>query len=151
MLFDELVLILNRLSEKPTTLGKDNASLEQLIEQIDKDSNMQLVSILRTRLESIRANYEASRTWRDKRVSHNDLSTSIGKDSDSLPRITRGQAEAAIKEVDEFMNEFSINALDTKQVYRPFMAGYGDGNALLRALKRGGLLPRDREAYTGST
>jgi hypothetical protein len=136
MLFDELVLILNRLTDGAITLGHTNACLEQLIVQTDQDHNATLVDSLRSRLVSIRANYGAFRTWRDKRVSHNDLSTALGSESDALPGITRSQAEAAVREIAGFMNEFSIAMLDASQAYVPFMVAHGDGNALMVYLKQ---------------
>ena len=135
-LFDELILTLNRLTDKPNTYGNDNASLEQLIERIDSGHNTDLVSTLKIKLENIRTNYSAFRILRHKRVAHNDLLTALGKDRDILPGITRGQAEAAIKDITELMNEFSENTMDTTLVYKPFLIGYGDGNALMQTLKR---------------
>jgi len=136
MLFHELVLSLNRLTDGAITLGHANACLEQLIEQTDQDQNSKLVESLRGKLVSIRANYRTFRTWRDKRVSHNDLSTALGSESDSLPGITRVHAESAIREIVGFMNEFSITMLGTSQSYVPFMVAHGDGNALMQHLKK---------------
>jgi hypothetical protein len=136
MLFNELVMILNRLTEKATTWGKANASLEQLITQLNAVQNAELKNSLKQRLQTIRDNYGAFRTWRDKMLSHNDLAIALQRESPDLPGITRKQAEAAISEVTAFMNEFSIHMLDGEQIYRPFMVARGDGNALMQFLKR---------------
>jgi hypothetical protein len=136
MLFDELAMILNRLTEKAITLGKANASLEQLIEQIDPERDSELARSLRAKLEKIRADYGAFRTWRDKKLSHNDLQVALQRESSTLPGITRQQAEDAIREVAEFMNEYSLHILNGQQAYRPFMIAHGDGTALMQFLKR---------------
>ena len=137
MLFNELVMILNRLTEKATTLGKANASLEQLIAQMDVVQDAKLVSSLKHRLLNIRDNYSAFRTWRDKMLSHNDFTIALQGKSRDLPGITRKQAEAAIREITDFINEFSISKSIGEQVYKPFMFAHGDGNALMKFLKRG--------------
>ncbi len=116
MLFNELVMILNRLTEKATTLGKTNASLEKLIGQMDVVQDAKLISSLQQRLLNIRNNYSAFRTWRDKILSHNDFAIALQRDSRDLPGITRKEAEAAIREIADFMNEFSINKLIGEQV-----------------------------------
>jgi hypothetical protein len=137
MLFDELVMILNRLTDPATTRGKANACLEQLIKQIDRDANAGLATSLKERLEKIRANYSAFRTWRDKKVSHNDLPTALQNEPNSLPGIPRAQAAAAAKEIVDFMNEYSLAILGGSQSYMPFLVARGDGNALLQYLKQG--------------
>ncbi len=137
MLFNELVMILNRLTEKATTLGKANASLEKLIAQLDVVQDAKLISSLQQRLLRTRNNYNAFRIWRDKILSHNDFAIALQRESCDLPGITREEAEAAIHEIADFMNEFSIKKLIGEQVYKPFMFAQGDGNALMQFLKRG--------------
>lgn len=137
LLFNELVMILNRLTEKATTFGKANASLEQLIDQLDVEQDANLVSSLKERLLNIRDNYSAFRTWRDKMLSHNDFAIALQGESRDLPGITRKQVETAIREITEFINEFSISKSFGEQVYKPFMFAHGDGNALMKFLKRG--------------
>jgi hypothetical protein len=137
ILFDELVMILNRLTEKATTFGKSNASLEQLIIQMDVVQDAKLITSLKQRLQNIRDSYGAFRTWRDKTLSHNDFTIALQKEARDLPGITRKEAESAICEVDDFMNEFSISKLIGEQDYKPFMFTHGDGSALMQFLERG--------------
>ena len=95
-----------------------------------------LVNSLKGRLERIRSDYSAFRTWRDKSLSHKDFSTALQKENSILPGITRKQAEDVIQEVTDFINEFSVKKLGGQQVYKPFIFAHGDGNALLSFLKR---------------
>jgi hypothetical protein len=137
MLFDELVMTLNRLTDPAITRGKANASLEQLIIQIDQYENASLAASLTERLVKIRATHIAFRTWRDKKISHNDLLIALENESESLPEIPRKQAAAAIQEVTDFINEYSEAILGGIQSYVPFLVAHGDGNALLQQLKQG--------------
>ena len=137
LLFNELVMILNRLTEKAATFGKANASLEQLIVQLNTEQDANLVNSLKQRLLNIRDNYSAFRTWRDKMLSHNDFTIALQGEGRDLPGITRKQAENAISEITDFINEFSISKSIGEQVYKPFMFAHGDGNALMKFLKRG--------------
>ena len=70
-------------------------------------------------------------------LSHNDFTIALQGESRDLPGVTRKQAEAAISEITDFINEFSISKSIGEQIYKPFMIAHGDGNALLRFLKRG--------------
>lgn len=136
VLFDEFVLILSRLTDKANTFGFKNASFEQLVNLIDEYKYPDLVKSLRSKLNAITTTYKSYHIMRDKIVAHNDLLLSLGKGVNKLPKITILEAEAAIKDITDFMNEFSENVLDTTVVYEPFLTGFGDGNALLQALKR---------------
>jgi hypothetical protein len=138
VLFNEFALTLNRLTDKRTTSGQKNSSLEQLIDWIDNDHNAKLVSNLRTKLDIIKSNHSLFRIWRHKKLSHNDLLVALGKTPNTFPGITRAQAEAAIKDITDLFNEFSLKVFDSTQAYEPFFIGYGDGNALMQALKQGG-------------
>jgi hypothetical protein len=137
MLFDELVMTLNRLTDPAITRGKANASLEQLINQIDQYENASLAASLTETLVKIRATHTAFRTWRDKKISHNDLLIALQNGSKSLPEIPRKQAATAIQEVTDFINEYSAAILGGIQSYVPFLVSRGDGNALLQQLKQG--------------
>jgi hypothetical protein len=141
VLFDEFVLILCRLTDKASTFGYKNASFEQLVNLIDDDKYPDLVNSLRSKLNSITTTYKSYHIMRDKIVAHNDLLLSLGKGVNKLPEIAKLEAEAAIKDIADFMNEFSENVLDTTAVYKPFLTGYGDGNALIQALKRENDIP----------
>jgi hypothetical protein len=137
MLFDELVMIMNRLTDPAATRSKANACLEQLIYQIDQPENATLVTSLKERLSKIRANHAAFRTWRDKKLSHNDLRIALQNEGVSLPKILRNQAARAIQEITDFINEYSESILGSFQSYMPFITAHGDGNALLQYLKQG--------------
>lgn len=144
MMFEEMILIVNRLTDPPITLGKANASLERLIEQVNKETHTALVISLQGKLASIRASSTMYRTWRNKRVSHNDLSIALEKEG-TLPHIMRGEAQIVVREIAEFMNEFSLAILDSSQAYVPFLAAHGDGVALMRYLKEA-VKKRENEA-----
>jgi hypothetical protein len=116
-----------------------------LIKQIDQPENAVLATSLKERLAKIRANHAAFRTWRDKKVSHNDLLTALPNELYALPEIPRSQVAAAIQEIADFINGYSLAILGGSQSYMPFMVARGDGNALLQYLKKG-IEAQDKEA-----
>jgi hypothetical protein len=134
ILFEEMVMIVNRLTDRPITSGRPNASLERLIGLLDSHVNANLVASLQNRLKSMRTKHDTFRIWRDKKVSHNDLSNTLDK-GNSLPHIMRGQAQTLVKEMADFMNELSMAIYDKSQSYMPFLVANGDGNALMQYLK----------------
>jgi hypothetical protein len=136
ILFDELILTISRLTDKPRGFGRDNASIEQLIEQIKTHGYAELATDLMIMLRKFRREYDFFQLWRHRRVSHSDLLTVLGKSTDPLPGISRHQVEGAIKDIVDIINEFSQNTQDTIQVFEPFLVARGDGNALLQALRQ---------------
>ena len=54
LLIFEFIASLNRLADPPKSLGHDNASLDQLIKQINPDTHSQIVTKLKIELEEIR-------------------------------------------------------------------------------------------------
>ena len=131
VLFEEMIMIVNRLTDRPITSGRANASLERLIGLVDVHAHANLVTNLHHRLKELRTNSEIFRTWRDKKVSHNDLSITLER-GNTLPHIMRGQAQVVVRNVAEFMNEFSLTILGGSQSYMPFLTAHGDGTALMQ-------------------
>lgn len=146
MLFDELALSFSRLTDAPVTSRQSNASMEALIQSIDVAAHPKLVADLTTQLKELKKNYPEFRTWRHKRVSHNDLMTSIPSSSVTMPQLTRGKVEAALKDVRTWINEFSLWAFQKDISYHPFLLNVGDGHELMRFLGRGVALPDEGEA-----
>jgi len=134
MLFEEMIMIVNRLTDRPITSGRTNASLERLVGLVEMRTHAGLIESLHQRLKELRTNSGAFRAWRDKRVSHNDLSITLEK-TNPLPHIMRGEAQQVVGEIADFMNEFSLAILGQSQVYMPFLVADGDGSALMRYLK----------------
>lgn len=135
VLFSELVTTINRLTDKHKTFGKSNASLEQIIENIDRSTHAKLIIKLKTKLEHIKAKTKPFRAWRDKKIAHNDLLITLEQGTEILPGITREYTKNLIDEIVDFINEFSISVMDTTQRYTPFLIHNSDGNELMRILK----------------
>lgn len=135
VLFSELVTTLNRLTDKHKTFGKSNASLEQIIKNIDQTSYPELIAQLKTKIENIVTKTKPFREWRDKKIAHSDLATALEQNTEILPGITREYTQKLIEDVVEFINEFSVQILGDTQRYEPFLMHRGDGAELMRILK----------------
>ena len=147
VLFEQLILIVGRLTDPPTTLGKENASIAMLIEKVKAHDSLQLANSMQKKLDEFRIEHAAFRTWRNKRVNHDDMATLLGKSADLMPEIPRRQAQTAIDQLAGIMNEFSEVLQGSTQIYKPFMVAKGDGNALLQALQMAsGLSALEKEA-----
>jgi hypothetical protein len=136
VLFEELVLILGRLTDPASTFGKENASLDKLVEIIVQEGNLALASSVRAQVNVFRTKHSAFRTWRNARVNHNDLATLLNTRSTPMPQLPRKQVEEAVEEMAAIMNAVSEGLGSGSQEYRPFLFAQGDGNALLEALKK---------------
>lgn len=147
ILFNEFVLTLNRLTDKPKTSGRDNASLEQLIELIDDNQNSELVSSLRSNLKNIRDNQTAFQDWRNKKIAHYDRKIALGEivtpHIHRMPKIIRMQADDAIKDITDFIIEFSEKVMGATFAFKHSSSVRHDGIALMQALKKAGSETKD--------
>jgi hypothetical protein len=103
MLFDEAVLSISRLLDPSSTHGHVNVSIARLINQIDDGEHAQLVHKLKEKETDLKNQGDAIKTWRDKRISHADLTHNL--QPEKLPRITRGEIDEVVKTVIDVMNE----------------------------------------------
>jgi len=136
VLFEELILIVGRLTDAPRTSGHENASIERLIEEIEAENYAALGASLRKRLQDFKTNYPGFKTWRNWRVGHSDKLTVTKGSAFPMPAMPKNHVQAAVDELAAIMNEVSLSLMDSVQAYKPFMVAHGDGNALMEMLER---------------
>ena len=138
VLQDEIQMSLNKLTDPAQTKGKQNLSLEQLLNRIKalNDNDENLINSLNDKLGKLRGTCKPFRIRRDKKLAHLDLEIAMEADFNSLPRISRQMIEDALGIVRKFMNEIEIHYSGTEMAYEHFAMTSG-GDALAAVLKSG--------------
>jgi|GEM_PF-2224153 len=124
MLFD-ILLSITRLTDPPKSFKQENLSFENLIQEIpDSSLRTEVVNLL----SQIKKKTKDIRTWRDKKLSHNDLQKALG--SFSLPQIQMKELTDTLEHIRGIMNAIHRHFSDTMVMYEMCVTS-NDGNTLL--------------------
>ena len=106
ILLDDLILGITRLSD-PAQQGKsENQSLPRLKNEVFALGHFALAESLDLRLTDIKSQCCPFKTHRNKRVAHTDLRLKANPHEVVLPNIPPKDFVAAIKSMNEFLNDF---------------------------------------------
>jgi len=117
---NDMAMAICRLSDPPKSMGKDNLSLRTLVEQYDECAS---VSDL---LKDFVAVCEPIRQYRNKRVGHNDLNTTINAKENLLPGIGRNQIDSILQLAGAILNAIYQQFVDGELYFMPFQIGGAD-------------------------
>jgi hypothetical protein len=109
VLFNDVILSINRLTDPPRSSGRDNRTFAQLIFLIDTKDHSELVQNLKEKLDILMSQCDPFRIRRNKVIAHSDLMVALSIKSETTPDISRNSIENALKTVRDFMNEINLN------------------------------------------
>ena len=102
--WDDLMLRLCRLTDRPETAGKENLTIQKLPDFCqEKALRCEVESLVKTAVEAA----EFARPWRNKRISHADLARAITPNAKPMVPATLQQVEAAFDAVHSVLNTIS--------------------------------------------
>lgn len=137
VLFGEIQVILSKLTDPARTGKIENLSLEQLQERIEMQGEKQLGIDLRKLLNNIHNKCQAFRKWRNKKLAHLDLLTTMKSSLNPLPGISRQMIEEALQVIRQYMNTIQSHYENVETDYEGFIMNGTDGEALISLLKYG--------------
>ena len=112
-LLNTITIIIGRLIDPPVSFKKfHNASLQQLIDQLDSSKYPDLVNSLNSILSRIKTKSARIEKWRNKWSGHRDFDIIQGKDP--LPAITLKEVDETQILIGKFLNEFESVFQDFK-------------------------------------
>jgi len=114
---NDMTMAICRLSDPPKSMGKDNLSLRTLVEQCDERAR---VSDL---LKDFVVACESVRQYRNKRVGHNDLNTTIKPKENLLPGIDRNQIDTILQLAGDILNTIYQQFTDGELYFAPLQIG----------------------------
>jgi hypothetical protein len=130
-MLSDILLSIMRLTDPPKSLGQENLSFDNLIQEIP---NGPLRTEVVNLLPLIKEKTKDIKTWRDKKLSHNDLQKALG--SFSLPPIQKKDLTDTLELIPRIMNLIHRHFSDTTIMYEMCVTS-NDGNSLLFYLEYG--------------
>lgn len=122
VLWDDVILGLARITDKPVTAGKPNLTIQRLALMLPESE----IAIQVKELVDVAVAKAASiKPWRDKRLAHNDLGLALEVSSELLPGISRQYIEDALEAVAAVLNHIQRHYYDTETAYNAFHAPTG--------------------------
>ena len=137
ILLGDVQVTLSKLTDPASTRGHDNLSLEQLQARVEAHGEPGLQATLRQILDNLHHKCQPFRTWRNKRLAHLDLTTTMQSMLNPLPGISRQMIEEALELVRRYMNTIEIHYLNSETGYQYFIMRGNDGDTLISMLKYG--------------
>ncbi len=127
-------LHISRLTDPAYTMGKENLSLERLVQSIESIKYKDLVDIVLVDLEKIKSASKPFRDLRNLTIAHIDLKVALKVNIDPIPGIGRQMVEDVLLLIRQLMNHIEIYFKESETAYE-LVITRGDGVALVYALK----------------
>jgi hypothetical protein len=136
LLADDVILTISRLTDPKRTLGKDNLTLEQLVNSVDGVKYPKLRAEIEQLYTESKDKCRFTKDHRNKRIAHNDLNTSL--QVNSLPSPTETNIEEALEAIRSLMNAVLryFHNMDIATVnYLHLVTTPGDGTKMISLLR----------------
>lgn len=129
-LWEDTLLHVARLTDSPSTSGKNNLSIRQLPQLID-DKNLQ--DEVTTLVEAAVKKAEFCRDWRNRRIAHKDLALALNRGAEPLQPASRANVKDVLTSMADVLNAVSAHYLDSTTWFEG-ISTLGGAIALLYAL-----------------
>lgn len=134
ILIDDALLTVSRLTDPQRTSGRDNLSLERLVNLIDEAAYPELRANINHLLDDAKQRCGFARELRNRRIAHNDLATKTRVEDNPLPPVTKQKVDEALHSIRTVMNEVAQHFEGTTVMYELAIVR-DDGATLLRCLQ----------------
>lgn len=133
-IFEDVLIHVARLTDRPETCGKENLTL-QLLPKLITDTTLakEVDGLLTIALSAS----ESARIWRNRRLAHKDLALSLVDSADPLPGISRADVEITLRTIRAVLNRMETHYWASETAYEHFITGGGDADCLMHYLQKG--------------
>ncbi len=136
VLLEEVLVSLCKLTDPARSRRFENLSLKQLQSRLGAHGDQKLAARTRSILDELHSKCEPFRVWRNKQLTHLDLTTAMKSSPDPLPGISRQMIEEALGLVRKYMNQIEGHYRNSEIGYEHFIMR-SDGEALVAMLRYG--------------
>jgi hypothetical protein len=144
ILWEDVLLHINRLTQKATTFGHENLTIEQLLTHVSDDA---LKGRLKVLIEAAKAKCDFAQDWRNRHIAHRNLPPLDGRTPEPLASATRQNVEDALAAVRATMNAVESHYEHATTHYPGIESPYGAG-ALIMFLQKGfEAMQREEKAF----
>ncbi len=130
----DIILSIARLNDPPKSVGKPNASLAYLLDQLAPSLDAPLLGTLRSRLQDIQNYCDRVKQIRNRLLAHDDLATALNYHPDPLPTISRADIEGALEKLRDFLGEIEEHFRGVRTSHQ-YVISIDDGEALISKLE----------------
>jgi hypothetical protein len=145
VLATDIQLTLSKLADAAETFGKENATVEHLLNEVEPFCATEVANNLRQLCQRFKEACGPVQKRRNKLIAHADRNIALNKIA-APPDVTVAQITEALKALADFMNAIQAHLEDSETAYDHFGtrgAGAGDLVWLLRMANRYQLLQND--------
>lgn len=133
-LFDQVVLSISRLTDRPAIKGHQTLTVQRLAGLIPDPS---LSTKVRTEVDIALQAEEFCRDWRNNRIGHNNLEHRLNPKAKPLNEATRLKVDEALAALAQVMNVVALHYLNTTISYSNILPMHPDAHGLLYVIHDG--------------
>lgn len=113
ILIENIFLIISRLTDKEVISGNVTLSMTTLLSKLGENP---IFDELNSIFEETSKDSKPIREWRNRQIGHNDLKIKLSPEGNPLPKVSFGNIESIIENINQFMN------IIWKEINQSFMA-----------------------------
>lgn len=132
--FDQVLLAISRLSDRPMIAGHQTLTVRRLADLI---ADRAIADAVRAKVDLAMKAEEFCRDWRNNRIGHNNLDLRINPNARPLQTATRLKVDAALGALADILNLIALHFLDGKTGYEHTIPMLPDAEGLLYLLHDG--------------
>ncbi|AZO68939.1 MULTISPECIES: AbiU2 domain-containing protein [unclassified Mesorhizobium] len=133
-IFDQVLLAISRLTDRPTVAGHQTLTVRRLADIIPDTT---VANAVRAKVDLAVKAEEFCRDWRNNRIGHNNLDQRINPSARPLQDATRIKVDAALNALADVLNLVAAHYLDSETAYDRVLLSLPDAEALLYVLHDG--------------
>lgn len=133
-LWEDTILHIARLTDKPKTFGKSNLSIQSISELLIDDQLKNEVDLL---IHEAIMKSEFCRDWRNRRIAHRDLKLAIEEGINPLMPANREKVKEALKAISDILNALSHYYLQSSTMFEISSGKTGSAISLLHLIRDG--------------
>lgn len=133
-LWEQTLLHIARLTDRPKSLGKENLTILNLPELVnDHEMKKTLVELV----ETAESKTKFCRDWRNRHIAHRDLDLAMNKSAKELDTASISLVDEALASIAKVLNEVSLHYTDGALHFTRGVGGAGNALRLLHLLNHG--------------
>jgi hypothetical protein len=134
MMWEDILLHICRITDRPKVTGKDTLTVLRLVESIPDETLKQTIATL---VDDVKAKARFARDWRDQRLAHHELPPQAGQTSMALPHASCRNVDDLLEALRKTMNSISLHYLNSSTAWEHSIEAPGGVSAFISCIRRG--------------
>lgn len=130
----DVLMHIARLADPPRSMGRENASLERLVNELSASADVNFVQTLRTKVQEFQTHCLPIKQLRNRILAHGDLATALQYHPDPLPGISRAFIEDTLKKIRDIINDIEKKYFESTMFFEDVIS-QNDANSLIYVIE----------------